>query len=109
MFAHAPVARNDWNAGHAVHGRSVKAALLTWPVIVCLGATVAAAACWIGDCDKHADNPAKERRVGHTGTVKTVTFSADGSLLSSVGIDGSIVIWGPARCIEHPFLPDGPG
>ncbi len=114
MFANSTALRGDWTPGFEQRGRferrhAVRMAVVTWPVAVCLMASVAAAACLVGACDKGASVEAREVRVGHTGTVQSVAFGADGAMLTSVGIDGSIVIWGRAGCIEHPFLPDGPG
>ncbi len=113
MFANATAARSDWKPGLEDRGRlgrhPVRVALLAWPVVACLGATVAAAACLIGECDNRPAARPNETRVGHTGTVQSIAFRSDGAVFSSVGIDGSIVIWGRTGCIEHPFLPDGPG
>jgi WD40 repeat protein len=114
MFAHSIASRSDGTPGFEGRGRferrhAVRVAFLTWPVILCLMATVAAAACLIGDCPLRASIKAREKLVGHTGTVASVAFCPDGELLSSVGMDGSIVVWGPTGCIEHPFFPDGPG
>jgi WD40 repeat protein len=114
MFANSIASRGDGTHGFEERGRSgrrhaVRVAIVTWPVAVGLMASVAAAACLVGACDKGALLEAREVRVGHTGTVQSVAFRGDGAVLSSVGIDGSIVIWGRAGCIEHPFLPDGPG
>ena len=117
MSSHSRAARVELTTSYRDRGRperrhSVRVALVTWPIIVCLGATVAAAACLIGDCShsrKRTATEARETRVSHTGTVQSVAFRADGAVLSSVGIDGSIVIWGHGGFIEHPFLPDGPG
>ena len=50
-------------------GHPVRVALITWPMIVCLGATVAAAACMIGDCGKRSKSagPADASRAcGHS-------------------------------------------
>jgi WD40 repeat protein len=112
MYAHSTASRVELIPGY--RGRPerrhpVRVALVTWPIVICLGATVAAAACLMGDRGKQNPAEARETRVGHTGTVQSVAFRSDGAVLSSVGIDGSIVVWGRKACIEHPFLPDGPG
>jgi WD40 repeat protein len=114
MFANSTASRGDRALGLKERRRceprhAVKAAVITWPVVLCLMASVAAAACLVGVCDTGASVEARQIRVGHTGTVQSVAFRGDGAVLYSVGIDGSIVIWGRAGCIEHPFLPDGPG
>src|SRR5258708_5272376 len=80
--------RQDWRP----EGHSVRVAIISWPLIICLGATVAAAACMIGDCGNRLSVPAKETRVGHGGTVHSIAYRSDGAVLSSIGVDGSIVI-----------------
>jgi WD40 repeat protein len=112
MYAHSTASRVELTPPFQVRlerRHPVRVALVTWPIVICLGATVAAAACLMGDCGKRAATVARESRVGHTGTVQSVAFRSDGAVLSSVGLDGSIVVWGRTGCIEHPFLPDGPG
>jgi WD40 repeat protein len=74
-------------------GRPVRLALVTWPAVVLVGATVAAAACLFSDCDCGMLTQAKETLVGYPSTVKSISYRPDGAMLSSVGIDGSIVIW----------------
>jgi WD40 repeat protein len=90
--------------GHPVH-----VAFVTWPMIICLGATAAAAACMIGDCGNRLKVPARETRVGHAGTVRSIAYRNDGSVLSSVGVDGSIAIVDLARRVGLPFSPPGIG
>ena len=113
MIAHLIAARAETTVGKKERwrpeGRPVRLALVTWPVVVCLGATVAAAACLIGDCGGGAKTLARETRVGHAGTVQSIAYRTDGAVLSSVGVDGSIVIWGLSTRGDYPFLPEGPG
>jgi len=90
-------------------GRPVRLALVTWPVIALLGASVAAAACLLGECDRGSQTQAKETLIGHAGTVKSIAFRPDGAMLSSVGVDGSIVVWDLAARPRYAFLPQGPG
>ena len=90
-------------------GRPVRLALVTWPAILFLGATFAAAACLIGDCDRGVSTRATETRLGQAGTLQSLAYQSDGTVLSSVGLDGSIVVWGLNRPVSYPFLPDGPG
>src|SRR5271165_5544494 len=95
---------SDWNATVTVddrgahmrgrwrpEGRPVRLAILTWPVVVLLGATFAAAACLLHPCTKGEQAHAKETLVAQAGTVKTIAFRPDGAMLSSVGVDGSIM------------------
>jgi WD40 repeat protein len=87
-------------------GRPVRFAFITWPAIVFLGATVAAATCMMGDCPLRAKITARESRVGHAGTVRSIAYRSDGAILGSVGADESILIWGLFRRIERPFRPE---
>ena len=68
MFANATAAGSDRTPGYKERMRPVRhpvrVALVTWPVVVCLGATVAAAACLIGDCDERAEVKARATRSG---------------------------------------------
>jgi WD40 repeat protein len=90
-------------------GHPVRVAFITWPMIICLGATVAAAACMIGDCGKRLKVPARETRLGHAGTVRSIAYRSDGTVLSSVGVDGSIAILDLQHRIGLPFSPPGIG
>jgi WD40 repeat protein len=88
-------------------GHPVRLAFLTWPVIVLLGATFAAATCLLTDCERCGRTLAKETLVGNAGSVKSIAFRPDGALLSSVGVDGSIVIWDMATGSKSAFVPRG--
>jgi WD40 repeat protein len=90
-------------------GRPVRLALLTWPVIVFVGATVAAATCLLSDCERYGRTLAKETLVGDVGSVKSIAYRPDGAMLSSVGVDGSIVIWDLATRPHSAFIPQGFG
>jgi WD40 repeat protein len=90
-------------------GRPVRLALLTWPVIVLVGATVAAATCLLSDCDRFERTLAKETLVGDVGSVKSIAYRPDGAMLSSLGVDGSIVIWDLAARPHSAFIPQGIG
>jgi WD40 repeat protein len=46
--------------------------------------------------------------VGHAGTVKSVAFRPDGTMLAAVGIDGSVVLWNLETQQGDPFLTLGP-
>jgi WD40 repeat protein len=90
-------------------GHPVRVALLTWPLIICVGATVAAAACMIGDCGRRSAAPARKARAGHAGTVRSIAFRSDGTVLSSVGVDGSIAIFDVSSRSGRPYVPQGIG
>ncbi len=113
MIAHLIAVRAEGTVGNKERwrpeGRPVRLGLVTWPTVVFLGATVAAAACLIGDCDGRAQTLARTTRVGHSGTVHSIAYRGDGDVVYSVGGDGSIVIWGLTKHANHPFLPEGPG
>jgi WD40 repeat protein len=86
-------------------GHPVRLALLTWPVIFLLGATFAAATCLLSDCDRCGRIFASKTLVGSIGTVKSIAFRPDGAMISSVGIDGSIMIWDMTTHPESVFIP----
>jgi WD40 repeat protein len=89
--AHAYLATSGRGVRRA-EGRPVRLAMVTWPAVALLGATVAAA-CLLTDCDSCPLKQARESLMGTPSTVKSISFRPDGAMLSSVGIDGSIVIW----------------
>jgi WD40 repeat protein len=97
--------RSPWRP----EGHPVRVALITWPMIICLGATVAAAACMMGDCGKRSAVPAKQMGVGHAGTVRSIAYRNDGRVLSSVGVDGSLAILDLSSRIGRPYAPQGIG
>jgi WD40 repeat protein len=70
---------------------------------------MAAAACMIGDSGKRAAVPAKQARVGHAGTVRSIAYRSDGTVLSSVGVDGSIAILDLCSRSGRPYVPQGIG
>jgi WD40 repeat protein len=78
-------------------------------MIIFVGATVAAAACMMGDCSKQSAVPARKARVGHAGTVRSIAYRSDGTVLSSVGVDGSIAILDVASGSGRPYVPHGIG
>ncbi len=90
-------------------GHPVRLALLTWPVIVLVGATFAAATCLLSDCERCGQTLAKDTLVGDVGSVKSIAYRPDGGMLSSVGIDGSIMIWDLATRPRSAFIPPGIG
>jgi WD40 repeat protein len=89
--------------------RQVRLAVVTWPALALLGASVAAAPCLLGECDRFSKTQAKQTLVGSAATVKSLAFQPGGALLSSVGVDGSLVIWDLAAGPRSPLLSMGPG
>ena len=90
-------------------GHPVRLALLTWPVIVLVGATFAAGTCLLSDCDRGGQTLAKETLVGDVGSVKSIAYRSDGAMLTSVGVDGSIMNWDLAARPHSGFIPQGVG
>ena len=93
----------------SVQGRQVRMVLLTWPMIGLLGATVAAATCLLTDCHRCARQLAQETLVGDVGSVKSTSFRPDGTMLSSVGLDGTVMIWDLERAHHRPMRRRGIG
>jgi WD40 repeat protein len=89
--------------------RPVRLALLTWPALAVLGASIAGAPCLLGECSRCATAQAKETFVASAGTVKSLAFRPDGAFLSSVGVDGSIAIWDLAARPRFPLSSAGLG
>lgn len=89
--------------------RQVRIVLLTWPMIVALGATVAAATCLLKECPFCPGKQAKETLVRDIGAVKSTAFRPDGTMLSSLGVDGSVLIWDMAARRRSAFIPRGVG
>jgi WD40 repeat protein len=90
------------------HGRPVRLALITWPVAGLLGATVATAACLFGECKGHAQPQPKETLFGYGGTIRSLAFRPDGGVLSSIGLDGSFLLWNLEGRPRPAFPPTGP-
>jgi WD40 repeat protein len=90
-------------------GRQVRMVLLTWPMVALLGATVAAGTCLFNDCHLCGRRQAKETLVRDIGAVKSTAFRPDGTMLSSLGFDGSVHIWDMATRTRSAFIPRGIG
>ena len=90
-------------------GRQVRMVLLTWPMVALLGATVAAGTCLLSDCKLCGRRQAKETLVRDIGAVKATAFRPDGTMLSSLGFDGSVLIWDMATRTRSAFIPRGIG
>jgi WD40 repeat protein len=68
------------------------ASLATRTFVLVSGATVIAAACHWGPFDEGARATARATLLAHSCLVQSIAFRPDGMLLSSVGVDGSVVI-----------------
>ncbi len=90
-------------------GRQVRMVLLTWPMIALLGATVSTATCLLTDCHWCGRKLAKETLVGDVGSIKATAFRPDGTMLSSLGLDGSVMIWDMATRPPSAYMPRGIG
>ena len=86
-------------------GRPVRLAFVTWPVVALFGATVAAAACLLGECDCRPRSQADETLIAQSGSIKSLSFRPDGAILASLGVDGSIVLWDRATLAESSRSP----
>ena len=83
--------------------------LLTWPMVALLGATASTATCLFTDCHLCGRQLAKETLIGDVGSIKSTAFRPDGSMFSSVGLDGSIMIWDMQTRPSSAFMPRGLG
>ncbi len=90
-------------------GRQVRMVLLTWPMVALLGATASTATCLLTDCHRCGRKVAKETLVGDVGSIKSTAFRPDGTMLSSVGLDGSVMIWDMETRPPSAFMPRGLG
>jgi WD40 repeat protein len=94
---------------YSTKGRQVRMVLLTWPMVALLGATVSTATCLLTDCHLCGRKVATETLVGDVGSIKSTAFRPDGSMLSSVGLDGSVMIWDMQTRPPSAFMPHGLG
>ncbi len=79
------------------YGRTqpIRVRLLTWQLTAFLGSTLAAAACLLGDCPFGEKARPRTTLVDQPGAVRSVAFAPDGTLLATVGSDGSVVLRDP--------------
>ena len=103
-------------------GRS-RLGVTVWQLVAFVGVSLAAAAYLCGECCGKAARARSATHltlVGHDGAVRTVLFGRDGSMLSSVGANGTIAVWdldggwgircrrrGPGRGAARPSAPTG--
>jgi WD40 repeat protein len=84
-------------------GRQVRLALFTWPMVVLLGAMVAAVAYLPGVCDQFKQIPARKTLTGSLATVRSIAFRQDGAMLSSVGVDCPMAIFNLTARNQDPY------
>jgi WD40 repeat protein len=84
-------------------GRQVRLALITWPMVLLLGAMVAAVAYLPGVCDPFGQIPARKTLIGSLATVRSITFRQDGAMLSSVGVDCPMAIFNLTARNQDPY------
>ena len=88
-------------------GRRVRLGLLSWPALTLMGVVGAAVAflLGVGTGDGWEHPPAKKTVFGNSCVIKAIQFRPDGTMLSSVGVDGSIAILDLGMYPEDPYLP----
>ncbi len=92
-------------------GRS-RLGISVWQLVAFVGVSLAAAAYLCGECCGKAcaaRSAAHLTLVGHDGAVRTVLFGRDGSMLGSVGANGTIAVWDLDEGQGYPLSPAGPG
>jgi len=104
---------DDPSAGRAHRWRTVAcrfvASFATRPFVLILGATITAATFHWGPFYQAARPTARKTLVGHAGLVKSIAFRPDGAMFSSVGVDGSILIWNKESPSDIELMPPAPG
>ncbi len=101
----APAELERWRP----QGRPVRMVILTWPIVGLLGATVAAAAGLFTDCEKTERPAPREVLTANAGTVRSIAFRPDGQVISSIGLDGSIVMIDCGTGPREPYAPEDRG
>jgi WD40 repeat protein len=98
-----PYPRGHWESP----GHPIRLSLVTWQAIAFLGATAATAACLLGECPCGEKARPRATLVEHVGAVMSVAYAPDGSLVATVGGDGSVVLRDPAALRGYPLQPSG--
>ena len=75
--------------------RPIRLRLLTWQLTAFLGSTFAAAACLLGEGPCGEKTGPRATLVDQAGAIRSVAFAPDGTLLATVGSDGSVVLRDP--------------
>lgn len=90
-------------------GRPLRLTLGAWePFMVLVASIMAVAYFATKPCSSAMPKP-RTTLTGHEGSVGSVDFRADGAMLTSVGTNGSIVLWDVASLGGDSFPPVGPG
>jgi WD40 repeat protein len=84
-------------------GRQVRLALITWPMVLLLGAMVAAVAYSSGPWDRIGRIPTRKTLTGSLATVRSIAFRQDGAMLSSVGVDCPLAIFSLTGRNQDPY------
>ena len=94
---------------NAIESHKVRLSLVNWKLVVLLGTLGVATACFAGECPFAKEPRPRATLIGHDGTVGTVVFRPGGSTLSSVGLNGSNVLWN-LETLDGEHVPSvGPG
>jgi hypothetical protein len=113
VFEHAIEMEGERTLGRrdrfSPRGRPVQLALITRPMVLLLGAIVAAAAYLPGVCDQFGQVPARKTLIGNVGTVRSIAFRQDGAMLSSVGVDCPMSIFDLTGAQSTSLRARGPG
>jgi len=88
-------------------GHPVRVSLVTWQVFAFLGSTVVAAACLLGEGPCGEKTGPRATLVDQAGAIRSVAFAPDGTLLATLGGDGSLVLRDPSAHRGYPLRPAG--
>ncbi len=76
-------------------GRPVRLAIVNWPTVAIVLATVTAAY-RLSSVPKATDGASVQTLVAHKGTITSIAYRSDGAMFFSVSADGSTAIWNAA-------------
>jgi WD40 repeat protein len=100
----------DRQSHQSMEEHKVRLPLVNWKLMVLLGTLLAATACFAGECPFCPKKIlSRATLTGHDGTVGLVVFRPNSSMLSSVGLNGSIVLWDMETLEGESFAPVGAG
>ena len=89
--------------------RQVRLPLVSWKLVVLLASLAVATACFAGECPCSRTILPRTTLTGLAGIVGSVIFGPGGSMLTSVGRDGSILLWNLETQQGKPWSPVGAG